>query len=343
MAGRDANYIFGLLDYHNARILHVAVGLGIFDLLDRGRLSATSVARRIGTDPGATGLLLNALVALELVMKRGKLYSNRRLAARYLVSRKEEYIGDTAMHGANNWQAWGRLEEVIKTGKPADPSGQRTGDAKRHRDFVLAMHNSSRRKANKIADAIDLRGASALLDVGGGPGTYSIYFCKAHSSLRAYVYDLPETADIAAEVISRYGMGDRVSFIPGDFIRNRIPGEYDVLWVSNIIHSYGPAENRKLMKKLFRATKPGGRIFLQDFILEEDRTGPFFAARFALHMLINTEKGRTYTFSEIRDWLKSAGFTRIGRLDLRLPNDARIIQARRGHQKRLAASCRPIS
>ena len=149
--------------------------------------------------------------------------------------------------------------------------------------------------------------------------------------MKAYVYDLPETAPIATEIISKYGMKERISFISGDFVKSGIPGEYDAVWVSNIIHSYGPPENRRLMKKLFKATKPGGRIFLQDFVLDEDRTGPFFAARFALHMFINTEEGRTYTFSEIRDWLKSAGFTRIGRLKIKLPNDAQIIQARKGH------------
>ncbi len=330
MTKTDVNYIFNLLEYYNARILHVAINLGIFDELDTRPLPAKTIAGKIDTDPRATELLLNALVALKLVMKRGKLYSNRTLAARHLVSGKEQYIGNIVMHGANNWQNWGNLEEAVQKGRQAKLAGAWRADTAKHRDFILAMHDLSKRKAKIIAEAIDFKGVFTLLDVGGGPGIYSIYFCKAHPSLTAYVYDYPETVAIATEVISRYRMRSRISCIPGDFMKNRLPGEYDMVWASNIIHSYSSAENKRLMKKLFRATKPGGKILIQDFVLNENRTAPFFAARFALNMLINTANGGTYTFSEISDWLKSAGFTKISRLKIRLPNEVQIIQARKG-------------
>ena len=329
MARLDIDHIFDMLQYQNARILHTAISLGIFDELDGPPLTATTIAKRLRTNTRATEMLLNALVALKLLKKTGKCYENSPLALRHLVSGKEEYIGNMIMHHANDWQKWGMLEQTVRTGKPPKGlSGWRTDEAKR-RDFILAMHDSSKRKASAIADAVNLSGVSTLLDVGGGPATYSIYFCREYPALSASVYDYPPTGPIAAEVIARYRMSKRISFIPGDFMKGPIPGKYGAVWVSNIIHSYSHVENRRLMKKLYRATDLGGRILIQDFVLNEDRAGPLFAARFALHMLLGNSAGGTYTFSEIGDWLRSAGYTKVSRLRIKLPNEVKIIQARK--------------
>jgi cyclopropane fatty-acyl-phospholipid synthase-like methyltransferase len=324
---KDAAYIFDLLQYNNARILHTAVGLGVFEALSARQLPAAAVSRKLHTDRRATEMLLNALVALQLLRKRGELYALTPLSRRYLLAGSEDYIGNIVMHGSNNWENWGRLEEAVRTGKPVKKRKPRRRDPAKHRDFILAMHDSSRRKAKAIAEKLRLRKAASLLDVGGGPGTYSVYFCLEHPRLRASVYDFAETLPITDEITCRYGVEERVSCIAGDFTKDPIPGTFDVVWCSNIIHSYEPAENRRLLKKLHRATSPGGQILIQDFVLNKDRTSPIFAARFALNMLINTDSGATYSYPEIREWLENAGYTKATMLRISLPNDVKIIRA----------------
>lgn len=53
----------------------------------------------------------------------------------------------------------------------------------------------------------------------------------------------------------------------------------------------------------------------QEYIMDEDRTGPPFAALFALNMLVGTEAGDTYTESEVRQWMEQEGLRHVVRKD----------------------------
>jgi hypothetical protein len=60
---------------------------------------------------------------------------------------------------------------------------------------------------------------------------------------------------------------------------------------------------------------PGGHLVIREFILDEDRTAPPFAALFALNMLVGTEHGNSYTESDYRTWMTAAGLRAIVRPD----------------------------
>jgi hypothetical protein len=49
--------------------------------------------------------------------------------------------------------------------------------------------------------------------------------------------------------------------------------------------------------------------------VNEDRTGPLNALFFAVNMLVNTDRGDTYSFEEISGWLNDAGFKNARTLD----------------------------
>jgi 3-hydroxy-5-methyl-1-naphthoate 3-O-methyltransferase len=63
-----------------------------------------------------------------------------------------------------------------------------------------------------------------------------------------------------------------------------------------------------LLKKTFEALAPGGTIAIAEFLVNADRTGPVSGLIFSINMLVNSETGRTYSFGEISDWLRQAGF-----------------------------------
>jgi SAM-dependent methyltransferase len=112
-------------------------------------------------------------------------------------------------------------------------------------------------------------------------------------------------------------VADRVKVRAGDLRSDRLPAEaYDLVFISAICHMLSPAENLDLLRRCCQALAPGGRVVIQDFILEADKTAPRFAALFALNMLVGTREGSSYSEPEYAAWLGEAGFREIRRVRL---------------------------
>jgi predicted O-methyltransferase YrrM len=155
-----------------------------------------------------------------------------------------------------------------------------------------------------------------MLDVGGGSGAYSIAFAQANPALRADILDLAAVEPIARRHIEEAGAGDRVHVRGGDLRSGRLGEGYDLVFLSAICHMLDEAGNLDLLRRCREALAPGGRVVIQDFILEPDKTAPRFAALFALNMLVGTPGGSAYSEPEYTAWLGEAGFQQIHRVRL---------------------------
>ena len=102
---------------------------------------------------------------------------------------------------------------------------------------------------------------------------------------------------------------------------------YDLVFLSAICHMLSEEENRDLFRRALAALAPGGRVVVQDFILDADKTGPKFAALFSLNMLVGTRAGASYSEPEYAAWLAEAGFQDVRRV--RLPGSAHLMIAAR--------------
>jgi cyclopropane fatty-acyl-phospholipid synthase-like methyltransferase len=201
----------------------------------------------------------------------------------------------------------------MKTGRPVEPAVEKWAGG-RTEAFIGAMECLARRRAPILAEQVDLSDARRLLDVGGGPGTYSIEFCKRYPRLEATVFDLPQVVPIARKRIAEAGLAGRISAEAGDYQADPLGAGYDVALLFSILHSNGPDENRRLLSKTFRALNPGGRALILEFLVDDSKTRPAFGALFGINMLVNTQQGDVYSESEIRGWLEDAGFVEIKRL-----------------------------
>jgi len=323
---RGPERIFQMASFWQARALQTGVTLGVFDALAGGPRTAAQLARSLKAKARSLGLLLNALVGMDLLVKKRDLFANGPEAARYLVASSEECVASNIAHGAFMWDTWARLDEAVRTNQPARHERLRTHSPKALRAFIIAMHHGGRTKGKRIAEAIDLAGRKHLADVGGGPGTYAIMFCKKHKGLSATVVDRKEVLPITREVVERYGLEGRFNYVGCDVIeQKRIPGDYDVAWVSNLIHSFDEKTNLKMLRKVVRTLEPGGLLLVQDFLLDETRTQPGWTSLFALNMLVHTDGGRTYTEREVKGWFKALGLRKVRRIKIALPNGAGII------------------
>lgn len=310
--------------YWQTCALHAAVKLDLFSRLDGASGRVDSLAEETGTDPRALEMLLNALVAMGLLQKSDDRYACTGPARTYLCTSDEQYLGHMLLHHHHLFESWGRLDEAVRTGKAV--GGQsRFGDEARRESFLMGMFNLAMQLAPRVAAAIDLNGRKRLLDLGGGPGTYAIHFCRENPCLQATVFDLPTSRPFAEKTITRFGLEDRVRFMAGDFHQDPIPGRFDVAWLSHILHAEGHAACRRIIAKALAALAPGGLVVIHDFFLSDDRAHPLFPALFSLNMLLATPEGQAYSEGEVREMLVANGVSDIRRLDLSTPNDSGIL------------------
>lgn len=301
--------------FKQSMIILTAAELDLFTVLGTAWQSQRQIVRRLGTDPRATGLWLNALAALGVIEKDGARYRNSPDAQRFFDRASRHYRGAFLRHIARYWPQWTALTDVVCTGE-VKPRGRRDGGTAA--DFAWAMHDLSIERAQEVASVLwdseryrragDLR--TTALDLGGGPGTYAAAMAQHNPSLTVTVFDRPEILTVAGEVAARQGLTNRVVLMPGDFFEDDIGGGYDLILVSSVIHSYAPREVRNILRKCARALAPGGRLAVHDFLLDETMMRPVDAALFSVHMLVVGAAGRSYSVGEVSRWMTASGFVR---------------------------------
>ena len=287
--------------FRASRVILTANNLGVFENIGKG-ITAGALARVLRSDLRATEILLDALAALALLTKTRDSYRLTQTAARFLLPDSPLYQGDMLRHADTLWQNWSGLDEVVRTGRPNRAGG-------RHHDvFIRAMHNNAVLRAGKVIASLDLRRVQRALDLGGGPGTYSIELAKRGVSVT--LFDLPNTLAIAQVMIKKAGATD-ITVRGGDFHFDDIGNAYDLVLVSQVLHSHSDMENIALLGKVFESLVPKGIIAVHEFLLSEDRASPAAGALFSVNMLVNTGEGRSYTPREMKGWLTKVGFRGI--------------------------------
>ena len=318
---KDIEYLNEIsYSYWKAQVLFVATDMDVFTLIAGNGKSCKVIARKLRTDLRATEMILNALVSLEFLRKIGEVYRNTAISNRYLVKGSQLYQGDRIHHFHNMWDCWSKLNVAIKTGKPtAYDNAEEEVDEKRLREFIRAMHNIGAVQAGEICRKLHLKKYYSLLDLAGGQGTYAVRFAKENPKMKAVVFDLPEVIKITREHIKESGMKGKVATKAGDCLKDSFGKElYDIVFVSNLLHIYKPGENRKILKKCWDSLLKKGIVVIQEFVLNSAKTQPLFGTLFSLNMLMGTHRGSSYSYVEMKEWLKDVGFKNVKRVNLEL-------------------------
>jgi predicted nicotinamide N-methyase len=291
--------------YWGARALHAAVKLGVFEALSASAMKASELAEAAAVDTRAAEMLLNALTALGLLEKEKDAYKNSVVSQVFLLPSSEYYQGQLIAMYADDWELWQGLDEAVRRGRPTGYVPPFSND------MVHAMHGSAAVTAPMLLKKVDLSRVKRVLDIGGGPGTYSVALAKARPDAQITIVETPQASLVTREYIEREGVGERVRIQTGDFHQMDFGKEsYELILLSNVLQMQSTEEARGLLKKAFEAVVSEGQCIVNEFLLRDDKTGPLFSTLFSLHMLLHTPQGRTWSGWEVTDAMQTEGFIR---------------------------------
>jgi SAM-dependent methyltransferase len=300
--------------FQKSRILLSGFELDIFTNIDEEGSTAYQIANNLRLDEHACERLMNALVSLGFLAKQNNLFFNTADSFTFLSKKSSEYIGGL-MHTSHLWNTWSQLTQVVKTGKSAHSTDINERGEEWLFPFINAMHDRATKQAPQQLSSIDLSGIQSVLDIGGGSGAYSMEFVTIKPGIEATVFDLPNVVPITRQFIDKEGFTNRIKTHAGDYTTDDLPKGFDLVFLSAIIHSNPLAVNRDLITKCFDALNKNGKIIIQDWIMNYDRTQPASGAVFAINMLVGTEAGDCYTEQEVTGMLIAAGFSNISRIE----------------------------
>ncbi len=297
--------------FRTSRIILTAYELDFFSIIGKGKKTSVEISGMLRTDERATDRLLNALVVIGLIKKSGNKFSNSPLAFKFLVKSSPTYMSGIS-HIVNLWDSWDTLTNAVKAGTSIFNRGAIN---ERGEDwieaFIAAMHSRGGNHAREILSLINFNKVKTIIDIGGGSGAFLFEFIKKYKELKGVIYDLPNVVPLTEKYIFKEGLNNSVATIPGNYLTDELGSEYDMAFLSAVIHSNSPSENQLLFKKCYDSLNSGGQIIILDYVMDETRTSPGTGAFFSINMLVGTEKGDTYTQKEIKNWLTSAGFKKI--------------------------------
>ncbi len=298
--------------FQKSRILLSAFELDIFTNIEESGTKGSQIARYLHLDEHACERLMNALVAFGFLTKNDQSFFNTPESFAFLSKKSSDYLGGL-MHSNHLWNTWSNLTNVLKTGNAAHRAEINERGEEWLFPFINAMHDRAKKQAPQQLANINLSGIKSVLDIGGGSGAYSMEFVTKKPEIEATVFDLPNVIPITKKFIEKEGYAARIKTYEGDYTIDDLPKGFDLLFLSAVIHSNSLEVNQNLIKKCFDSLDKNGKIVIQDWIMNNDRTQPLTGAVFAINMLVGTEAGDCFTEQEVTEMLNVAGFVDISR------------------------------
>jgi predicted O-methyltransferase YrrM len=298
------------VDALTAAIVH----LDLFTALADNPADLQSICRQFSIHPRPADTLCTLLVANGLLRRDGSdILHVTDTAREFLVSgspfdARPDYASIAEKPGVADFLT------VLRTDRPANWPGEE-GEADWHaamrteafaESFTAAMDCRGRVLGPGLAAALTRSQPHRLLDVGGGSGVYAIAVAQAFSQTRALVLEASPVDQIARRTIAAAGLAGRIDVVTADMFTDAWPADHDTHLFSNVLHDWNEADCRRLLEKSVAALPHGGRLLIHDMLLDDDKSGPLWAAEYSV-LLTTVTQGRLYSAKEIGSWLADLG------------------------------------
>ncbi len=315
MVKREQMEVLSLAEgFFPSSVLFALLKLKIFERIDEGTRTLRELAADLNCRPETLSRLLNAGVVLKMLRTRDGEEFTVAPAYRAVLSPSagEMYLGDWIRSLDYFCAPLQKLDEAVLHSRPtAVPDAHLGGDPESTRSFTLSMHNYATLRGKELAEFLKTNGCRSMLDLGCGPGTYAFHLGMRNPGLELALADHPVVLETAREVQGRFRLANTVHYLPLDALKDDIPGTYDLVLVSNMLHGLGEEASRALIRRLYRSVNPGGSLVIQAQFLRDDRLGNRWPVFLDLIQLCVTSNGRNHAPGETRQWLEDAGFRNI--------------------------------
>lgn len=297
--------------FYQSGVLFSAINADIFNTLDTLKsASVKDISVQCNINIRAAELILDACTGMGLLKKDKELYSNSKEAEVFLVKSSPNDLSKAIKYNQDVFPAWSKISDFVKTGKPVEkPEVHLGNDEERTRNFVYSMHGRALGICRMILPYIDLSKSRKVLDIGGGPGTFSVLLSKQYPEAEFIVNDLPPITRIAEELIVLQNAEEQVKTLPGSYHEIEFPEDLDAILFFGMLHQESPEAIMKLFNKAFQALPINGKVYVFDMMTDETHTSPLFSALFAVNMALTTNQGWVFSDNELISWLKKAGFS----------------------------------
>ncbi len=296
------------------QILKAAMELGVFETMEKAPKSSNSIAKDLKLDKRGTECLLNALVGLNFIARKDKMFELIEVSRTYLLQSSDLYMGLYLKHAEQLDKGWSQLGDAVRSGKPV----QEVNTQKTAEEFFPALAEGIFPMSYAIAQMVarDLsdvnHGKARILDVAAGSGVWSIPFAEANKSATVDALDFPAVLEVTKKITAKRGLADRYNFLSGDWRHIKWkPSEYNIIVLGHILHSEGKEESKKLLKQCAESLQPDGVVVVAEFLCDEQRSGPAAALIFELNMFLHTTEGCVFAVDELKNMLHEAGFKHV--------------------------------
>jgi 3-hydroxy-5-methyl-1-naphthoate 3-O-methyltransferase len=294
-------------------IAEAALHNGVFDAIDAGAKTAAQICEKTNTSPRGIAILLDGLVGIGLIHRRGETFTLAPDTAAFLVHSKPAFVGGLMKHVSKQLiNSWLGLSDCVRTGRPNRPVNQEGVGGEFFAQFVEDIFNMSFAAASAAAESLlkETHGDVSVLDVAAGSGVWGIAMAKQGPAVKVTAVDWQNVIPVTRRVAGRHNVAEQFNYVEGDILQADFGQGHHIATLGHILHSEGEARSRQLLKRVHAAMAPGGTIVIGEFVADEGRRSPGVPLIFAVNMLVNTDEGSTFTFKQIASWLKEAGFRR---------------------------------
>jgi SAM-dependent methyltransferase len=311
------------LVYRATNVL-AGIELDLFTPLKNGPLTTAQIADAIGVEAARLRPLLYALVVVGLLTVEDERFGNTAEADHYLVRGRSDYWGHALRHWSPDiWSAALQTGASIRTGKPQAEHDYASMPEDELDEFLQCLYPWAYQGGLALAKNYDWSFCRSVLDAAGGSGALAIALAEALPHLHLTIAELPPVVPVARRCVERAGLAERVRVEAVDLRHQPPAGTFDAAILKSFIQTLSLDEARQALGNIHQALKPGSKIFVCDWPLDDSRLTPEDLVLFSPVFRAIYDHGQKYTVGEYKDLLVQAGFT-----DAEL-NDDRVITARK--------------
>ncbi|WP_026197311.1 methyltransferase family protein [Sciscionella marina] len=307
--------------YMGARQLFAAARIGLFRALDDGPHTVAELAEATGKKENVVRVLADSMNGLGLLDRDAGRYRLAADAAEFLSGKAE-----TDLHPFLNFLAeisyghWSGFDTTVDTGQPV-PLAM---DEDRSAAFLSGVMRYNALHARVLAECFDFRPYRELLDFGGLSPSFTIAALRANPALSARLVFAEEFTAELGTALEQAGLTGRARVEPAATETARPGGEHDLVLLNHVVHRFDAERNRAILAAARGAARPGARLVLLDFFLDEDeRQRPVDALHAGEYLVIDGTV--VYPESVVAQWLEETGWRRHS--VLALPGSPRAVLA----------------